>query len=169
MSVESLFTNASAAKLRQLTARIAVCLGKLSEDQVWARGHENENAVGNLALHLAGNVRQWVTAGLGGRPDIRVRAIEFSTQSGVTIAELTARLSETVEEAVTVISGLTAEQLTRSYTSQGLTVSGLEAVLHVVEHFGQHTGQIIFATKNLTGDDLGLVAPRNAGGIPQTH
>lgn len=169
MSVESLFVNASAAKLRQLTGRISVCLSKLSEDQVWARGHESENAVGNLALHLAGNVRQWIIAGLGGRPDVRVRALEFSTQSGVTIAELTARLSETAEEAAGVISGLTGEQLTRSYTIQGLTVSGLEAVLHVVEHFGQHTGQIIFATKNLTGEDLGLVAPRNAGGVPKTH
>jgi len=169
MSVESLFVNASAAKLRQLTGRISVCLSKLSEDQVWARGHESENAVGNLALHLAGNVRQWIIAGLGGRPDVRVRALEFSTQSGVTIAELTARLSETAEEAAGVISGLTGEQLTRSYTIQGLTVSGLEAVLHVVEHFGQHTGQIIFATKNLTGEDLGLVAPRSAGGVPRTH
>jgi len=169
MSVESLFVNASAAKLRQLAGRISVCLGKLNEDQVWARGHESENAVGNLALHLTGNVRQWIIAGLGGQEDIRVRTLEFSTQSGITIAELTARLTETAEEAVTVISGLTGEQLTREYTIQGLKVSGLEAVLHVVEHFGQHTGQIIFATKNLTGEDLGLVAPRNAGGVPKTH
>jgi uncharacterized damage-inducible protein DinB len=169
MSVEALFTTASAAKLRQLAGRIAVCLGKLNEDQVWARGHDNENAVGNLVLHLAGNVRQWIVSGLGGKADIRVRALEFSTRSGVTIPELTTRLSDTVEEAAAVISGLTAEQLTRAYTVQGLTVSGLEAVLHVVEHFGQHTGQIVFATKNLTGEDLGLVAPRNAGGIPKTH
>lgn len=161
--------NTCAAKLRQLTDRIGVCVGKLSEDQVWARGHENENAVGNLVLHLSGNVRQWIISGLGGKPDTRVRAREFSTQSGVTREELMTRLRETVDEAASVISGLTAEQLTQTRTIQGLTVSGLEAVLHVLEHFGQHTGQIIFATKNLTGEDLGLVAPRHAGGIPSTH
>ncbi|HVW85477.1 MAG TPA: DUF1572 family protein, partial [Bryobacteraceae bacterium] len=114
----------------------------------------------NLALHLAGNVRQWITSGLGGKPDIRERDREFSTRSGLSAAELTARLREAVEEAATVIAVLTEEQLTRSYDIQNRHVTGVEAVLAVVEHFGQHTGQIIFATKNLTGEDLGLVVPK---------
>ena len=59
------------SKLRQLTERIGTCLGKLNEEQVWARGHENENAIGNLVLHLCGNVRQWIIAGVGGQPDAR--------------------------------------------------------------------------------------------------
>jgi uncharacterized damage-inducible protein DinB len=168
MSVESLFVSTCAAKLRQLMGRIEVCVGRLTEDQVWARGHENENAVGNLLLHLTGNVRQWILSGLGGQPDTRVRAREFSTEQGIAPAELTVRLRETVEEAADVISGLTAEQLPQTFVIQGLTVTGLEAVIHVLEHFGQHTGQIIFATKNLTGEDLGLVAPKHAGSIPTT-
>jgi hypothetical protein len=55
---------------------------------------------------------------------------------------------------------LQAEQLTRIHQIQGRTASGVEAVMSVVEHFGQHTGQIIYATKNLTGEDLGMVMPR---------
>ena len=61
---------------------------------------------------------------------------------------------------------MTEDQLTQTVVIQGLTVSGLEAIIHVVTHFGEHTGQIIFATKNLTGEDLGLWAPRSAGSRP---
>src|SRR3954470_19512175 len=88
MSVESLFVNACAAKLDQFTSRIAICLARLTESQIWARGHENENAVGNLVLHLSGNVRQWIMSGLGGQPDVRVRDREFAASSGMSGEEL---------------------------------------------------------------------------------
>lgn len=160
MTVETLFVQTSIGKLRQSTDRIAVCLGKLTEDQIWARGHENENAAANLVLHLAGNLRQWIVSGLGGQPDTRERDREFSTQGGITREALIEKLRATVEEAITVLGGLTPEQLTRTYQIQNRTVSGVEAVLSVVEHFAQHTGQIIYATKNMTGEDLGLVMPK---------
>jgi hypothetical protein len=32
--------------------------------------------------------------------------------------------------------------------------SGLQAVLHVLEHFSGHAGQIYFWTKQVTGQDL---------------
>jgi uncharacterized damage-inducible protein DinB len=160
MSIETLFLNTAVARLRQFTDQIATCLGKLGDDQIWARGHENENAVGNLVLHLAGNVRQWIVAALGGKPDIRVRDREFTARGGITGEELAARLRETIEEAARVISALTTEQLIQVHEIQNRKASGVEAVLNVVAHFGQHSGQIIFATKNLTGEDLGLVMPR---------
>jgi hypothetical protein len=160
MSVESLFLNVSVNKLTQSVDRIAICLGKLSDDQIWARGHENENAVGNLVLHLCGNVRQWIMHGLGGQPDIRVRDGEFAAGGGMNSAELTARIRGVVEEATGILKTVTPEQLTQTYQIQGRAASGVEAVMNVVEHFGQHSGQIIYATKNLTGQDLGLVMPR---------
>ncbi|MEP6714239.1 MAG: DUF1572 family protein [Terriglobia bacterium] len=159
MSVASLFLNASAAKLRQSVNRIEVCLGKLTDDQIWARGHETENAVGNLILHLAGNVRQWIVSGLGGAADTRVREVEFATRSGIPAAELASLLKQVVDEGAAVIEGMTAERLTHVYDIQGRTPTGVDAVLNVVEHFGQHTGQIIYATKYLTGEDLKLMSP----------
>jgi len=156
MTVESLFLDESAKSLRQLTSRIEACFGRLSEDQIWARGSENENAIGNLALHLAGNVRQWIVASLGGAPDLRKRDEEFAARGGQPSQELLTRLKGTVEEAAAVIASLDTARLTREYTIQKYRVSGLEAVYHVVEHFAQHTGQIIFATKMLTGEDLGF-------------
>ena len=156
MSVESLFLQFSAEKLRQFTDRIEVCLGKLNEDQIWARGGENQNAIGNLVLHLAGNVGQWILSSLGGCPLRRDRDGEFAARGGFTAAELSSSLRDTVEQAAQIISALTTEQLTRAYEIQNYQVSGVEAVYHVVEHFAEHTGQIIFATKMLTGEDMGF-------------
>lgn len=160
MSLESIFLNAATAKLNLSTERIATCLGKLNDDQIWARGHENENAAGNLVLHLAGNVRQWIIHGLGGQPDIRVRDREFAASGNISAADLMERLKSTVAEATSVISGLSTEQLTRTYNIQDRTNTGLEVIFHVVEHFGQHTGQIIFLTKAFTSEDLAFYMPR---------
>jgi uncharacterized damage-inducible protein DinB len=156
MSVELLFLQFSVDKLRQLAGRIEFCLKKLNEDQIWARGGQHENAIGNLALHLTGNVRQWIVSTLDNSHFNRDRDSEFAARDGVTATELSANLLDTVEQATQVISGLNTAQLTQMYEVQNYRVSGVEAVYHVVEHFAEHTGQIIFATKKLTGEDLGF-------------
>lgn len=161
MSVETLFLECAVKKLREFTGWIEVCLGKLNDDQIWARGHENENAVGNLVLHLTGNVRQWIISSLGNAPDARVRHREFDARGGATAAELSAGLRATVEEAAGVIAALTTGQLEAFYEIQKYRVSGVETVFHVVEHFAQHTGQIIFVTKMITSQDLGFFAHLN--------
>ncbi len=170
MSVEELFLQFSVDKLTQLADRIEVCLGKLNEEQIWARGQKNENAIGNLALHLEGNVGQWILSPLDDRPLSRDRDAEFAARGGFTRSELSEKLRHTVDHATQVISGLTAAQLTRIYEIQKYPVSGVEAVYHVVEHFAEHTGQIIFATKMLTGQDLGfyrhLNNPAHAERVP---
>ncbi|MBX5495985.1 MAG: DUF1572 family protein [Bryobacteraceae bacterium] len=156
MSTEKLFLEYSTRKLSQLANRIQECLRRLSEEQIWARGSEGENAVGNLVLHLAGNVRQWIGSGVGRLPDVRDRDAEFAARGLISREELWNRLDETVKEANRIIEGLTASRLQERVTIQNYEVSVLEAVYHVVEHFSQHTGQIIFATKLMTRQDLGF-------------
>ena len=155
-TTDRIFLDCSARDLRELVGRIETCLDQLTDEQVWTRGSENQNAAGNLALHLAGNVRQWIVSGLGGKPDARDRASEFRARGGVGTPELAALLRAAVEEAAAVIERLSAGDLSRRLTIQGYEVSGLEAVYHVVEHFSMHTGQILFLTKMLTGTDLGF-------------
>jgi len=165
-AVEEAVLRFSATKLRQLAGRITDCLGRLTEEQIWLRGNENSNAVGNLALHLCGNVRQWIIHGVGGAADVRRRAEEFSARGGPTSQELAGRLEATVGEAVAVIGKLTPERLAEHVVIQNYDVTRLEAVLHVLEHFAQHTGQILFATKLLAGADLGYYAHLNRLGLP---
>ena len=156
--LERQFLDHSNKKLRQYTDRIETCLGKLNHDQVWARGGENENAVGNLVLHLCGNVRQWIVSGVGGQPDVRQRSTEFDARGGVTVPELVERLRGTIEEAMAVIDRVSAERFGARMVVQNYEVSVMEAIYHVVEHFSMHTGQIMFITKMLTGADLAFYA-----------
>ncbi len=155
-SLDRMFADFSAKKLRQMAQRIETCLGKLTPEQLWARGSENENAVGNLVLHLCGNVRQWIVTGVGGAPDVRDRDAEFAARDGASAVELSVRLTATVEEAAAVIERVTAARLVERIVVQKYDVSVMEAIYHVVEHFSGHTGQIIFATKMLTSEDLGF-------------
>jgi uncharacterized damage-inducible protein DinB len=154
--LDQLFLDYSARKLRQNVDRLDKCLARLTEDQIWSRGHESENAVGNLLLHLTGNVRQWIISGVGGTPDTRDRDSEFNALSGPAKAELLAALRAAVDEACKVIEPLTPERLAAIIHVQKYDITVLEAIYHVVEHFGQHTGQIVFATKLLTGEELGF-------------
>jgi len=154
MSNEAEFLKFSSEKLTQLYGRIETCLAKLTPEQIWTRGAETENAVGNLVLHLAGNVRQWILCGVSGAEDHRDRNSEFDARSGENVLE---RLRPVVEEASALIASLPHERLRERKTIQKhYDVSVLEAIYHVVEHFAGHTGQIIFATKLLTGADLGF-------------
>jgi uncharacterized damage-inducible protein DinB len=154
VTAEENFLKFSADKLDQLHGRILDCLARLTLEQIWARGSENENAVGNLVLHLSGNVRQWIGSGVAGLPDNRKRDQEFDARGGMAPADLSELLKTRVAEAAGIIRGVPAARLTERITPQGHDVTVLEAIAHVVEHFSQHTGQIILLTKALTGQDL---------------
>ncbi len=150
------FLKYSTGKLNQYEARIETCLDKLTCEQIWARGAEKQNAVGNLVLHLCGNLGQWILSGVGGAPDHRDRDAEFAARGDVSAGELKLRIRERVKETVAVIAALTPEQLVERTVVQGYDVSKLHAVYHVVSHFSEHAGQIVFATKLFTSDDLGF-------------
>jgi len=136
--------------------RIKKCLAALSQEHIWWRPHATSNSVGNLVLHLAGNVRQWIVCGLGGEEDRRERDKEFSELGPLPRQTLIRRLETTVREADGVLARLSSADLVRQYRIQGFRVTGLVAVVHVTEHFAHHTGQIIYATKLQKGADLGF-------------
>ncbi len=162
--LDHIFLQYSTDKLIQLASRITDCLGRLSAEQVWARGGENQNAVGNLVLHLCGNVRQWIIGGVGGAPDVRQRDFEFASRGGPEPDELARRLNQTVTDAAAVLKNVTQDRLAARVRIQGYDLTVFEAILHVVEHFSHHTGQILFATKLFTGADLGYY--RHLTGAP---
>lgn len=153
--IEQTFLKFSSEKLGQLRDRIHDCVDRLSDDQIWLRHSENENSVGNLVLHLSGNVRQWIGHGVAGEADKRDRDSEFAARGGLQKAVLLETLDQAVDAAVATLQTLPPDRLEQRRTLQKYDVTILEAICHVVEHFSQHTGQIIFATKLLTGEDLG--------------
>ena len=163
------FVRHSRFRMREdFLVKIGRAIEGLSDEQVWARLNEESNSIGNLMLHVAGNMRQWLVSGVGGAPDARVRAAEFAARGSISGPELFALLSGTIEETDAVLAGLIAElertgtdaALQRIIAPQGYDQTVLDAVYHVVEHFGQHTGQIMMLAKWLKGRGLGFYDTR---------
>jgi uncharacterized damage-inducible protein DinB len=132
--------------------RIERCLAQLSDEEIWWRPNPECNSVGNLMLHLAGNVRQWLISGVGGAADRRQRQQEFDERRPIPREELFSGLKGTVEEATAVLASISPRSLRERRQIQGRDVTVLEAIYHVVEHFSMHTGQIILLTKMRKGD-----------------
>jgi hypothetical protein len=163
-TLDRLFLRFSIEKLEQYSAEIEKCLARLNESQIWARGGSNENAVGNLILHLCGNVNQRIAA-IAGRRNDRVRELEFSARDGLSSAELIEKLRAAASDAIATLSALTAERLGEEVMTGEFKQSVLESIYHMEVHFALHSGQIYYATKQLTGEDLGFYKPP----APKTH
>jgi uncharacterized damage-inducible protein DinB len=127
--------------------KLRAAVESLPEGALWWRPNDQSNSVGNLLMHLAGNVRQWIVAGVGGAPSTRDRAGEFGARHGAAAQALLAELDRTLDEVDQVLARLTADDLQTMRTIQGRDVTVLEAVYHVVEHFSLHLGQIVFVAK----------------------
>jgi uncharacterized damage-inducible protein DinB len=134
--------------------KLEQCLAKLTDEQIWWRPNEQSNSIGNLVLHLCGNARQWIVCGVGGATDGRDRDAEFAQREIVPRDRLLSLLNQTIKDVDATLAAYEPERLLEMRTIQGTQTSALDAMLHVVEHFSMHTGQIIMMTKILTGSDM---------------
>ena len=131
----------------EFRTKLTAAVKALPADALWWRANEQSNSVGNLLLHLAGNVQQWIVAGVGNTPRTRDRAGEFGARSGDDAVTLLARLGKVLDEADAVLARLSPDDLSTMRTIQDRELTVLEAIYHVVEHFAQHLGQIILIAK----------------------
>ena len=139
-------------------ARIQFCLAQLSEEEVWYKPNEHINSVGNLILHLCGNGRQWILSSFGSIPDDRIRHQEFDTGNQISKLALEELLTRTIQDLVDQVTLLTDEDLTNCYEVQCFRENGVALLIHVIEHFSYHTGQITLLTKLLKNMDTGYYA-----------
>ena len=138
--------------LNSCLSKIKHCLGHLTDEQVWWRPKEPMNSIGNLILHLCGNVRQWIVAGIGGAPDVRDRPREFSERRVIPKSELLGRLDEVVTAAGEALARMTPEEMLRMRRIQSFKVSGLGAIFDSVPHFKGHTQEIVSLTRMQLAD-----------------
>lgn len=153
--------------MQEFLPRIERCAEQLSDEEIWWRPNEESNSIGNLMLHLAGNLRQWIISGVGGTDDHRLRQQEFDERSDIPKSELLKKLQTTVEEADLTLENFDAAKILEERRIQKLDVSLLKAIFHAVEHFSMHTGQIILLTKMLKEKDLGFY--NFSKGIPESE
>ena len=151
---QAFISEARSLLLTDYLPKLERCAAALSDQQIWWRANLQSNSIGNLLLHLSGNVRQWIVVGLGGSPDQRDRDAEFAQRDIIPRDELIKRLRQTLNEVDATLAAFDAHRLLERFTIQKSDVSALAAIFHVVEHFSMHTGQIILLTKLLTATDL---------------
>ena len=146
-------SNAAADELANAVRKIKHCLAQLSDEQLWWRPSEEMNSVGNLLLHLCGNLRQWIICGIGGEEDRRDRPAEFAQRDGLSKEEMLSQLDATVTEAQAALSRMTVDDLLAGRRIQGFEVSGMQAIFDAVPHFRGHTQEIVHMTRVQLGDD----------------
>jgi uncharacterized damage-inducible protein DinB len=132
---------------KEYPIKLRHCVTALPRDAIWARPNDDSNSIGNLLVHLTGNVTEWILGGVGGRSIERYRAGEFEQQSGADGKTLLDNLESVLRQADSVLASLNENDLERTIVVQERDTTILGAVYHVVEHFAMHTGQIIMMTK----------------------
>jgi uncharacterized damage-inducible protein DinB len=151
------FVHESTRYLRDVyVPRLRRALATLPAEDLWWRPHEDAISFGTILLHLEGNVRQWIVAGLGDSTDARNRASEFAARGGPAGAELMERLAQTVAAACGVIEKLDEPGLAATHVIQGDEIDAQSAIYHVVEHFSWHCGQATWIAKARGGANHGL-------------
>jgi uncharacterized damage-inducible protein DinB len=146
--------------------RIRTCLAALSDEDIWWRPNEASNSIGNLVLHLCGNARQWIVAGVGRADDVRRRQEEFDRRETVSREELVSTLESTLTLVDQSLARVLTSKLLEPRLIQGYHTTVQGAIYHVVEHFAMHTGQIILLTKARTGRGLGFYAVQDGVAKP---
>ncbi len=134
--------------------RIFKCLDRLSEEQVWFSQNKHNNSIGNLILHLEGNLRQWMSSSFDGKIDKRMRSEEFSLHKNENKESLKLRLLQLQEELLLFIDEIEQKDLEKRYSVQVYEEYGVAIIIHVIEHFSYHTGQIAYITKQLDDKEL---------------
>lgn len=150
------FKTQSILRIDEYLTKIEKCLDELNEEDIWQRPNESSNSIGNQMLHLCGNITQYILSSLNNARDKRERDMEFNARCGIMKSELYGKLFDVVNEAKNVIRELDQDDLRMIRSVQGFNLSGIGIVIHVVEHFSYHTGQIAFWTKMIKNIDLGF-------------
>jgi len=150
------FIEASRLFLSDFLPKLKQCVEEMREEDLWWRPNELSNSVGNLILHLCGNMKQWILTSMGERRYERDRDAEFSERGPLPKAQLLATIDRTVFEVDKLLAHLPASTLLERFPVQVYNTSRLQAIYHVVEHFSYHLGQILYIYKLRTGKDPGF-------------
>jgi hypothetical protein len=126
---------------------------------LWAVAPGVTNAAGTLALHLEGNLREYIGRQLGGIEYSRDRPLEFSAR-GVAKEELIRRVEAVRASIPPVIRALAPERLEAAYPEriQGAELSARQFLVHLLAHLGYHMGQIDYLRRVTTGNGANELA-----------
>lgn len=155
MEVDQLFLKEIQFRLEDNWKRIELCLKELDDSEIWETPNPSTNSIGNLMLHLIGNLSHYIHRHIAGWPYHRKREKEFSDHRSYDKSVLQAKLKLCIKETVNIIKNLEKDTLTEEKIIDGNRYSRVGILIHVVQHFAYHTGQIVYWTKAIKNKDLG--------------
>ena len=135
--------------LHEYPSLIDLCLGVLSDEELWWRPHERTNAVANLILHLSWSNRYYFDQVIGGRDIGRNRAAEFTARDGYPKARLRELWQGAVRVTERVLAELNPSRMTETTEVAGEAMPITQVLLHVTHHNAAHVGQIVWIAKML--------------------
>jgi uncharacterized damage-inducible protein DinB len=123
----------------------------LSEEQVWTKPYPYGNSIGNLVLHLTGNLNYYFGTEMGGTGYVRNRPLEFAETSRIAKDELLKRFDEAIAIVAAVLLKQSESDWGAAYSAKGMEEIGdrFRAFLHLAGHIYHHTGQMMYLVKEL--------------------
>jgi len=114
-----------------------------SDEALWALQEGIGNSGGNLGLHLAGNIRHFIGANLGGTGYVRDRDLEFSDKN-LSREDVASALRTAARETDEALGSLSDEDLASDYPQEhlGEIRSTAWVLTHLLTHFNYHLGQL---------------------------
>jgi uncharacterized damage-inducible protein DinB len=123
------------------------------ESALWRTTPGVSNSVGNLAAHVAGNIRHYIGWVLGGVTYVRDRDAEFTRRDGSRL-DLHAELDAAIGAVRQVVPRLDDGRLDAPYPDppDGTSASTRRFLMHLCTHTSFHLGQAGYLRRLLTGD-----------------
>ena len=134
---------------RILPTQIRACIEELSDEQLWWRGNDESNSVGNLVLHVSGSTRHYLSRSLGHIDYKRDRSAEFAERGPIPKQQLLAIFDETIAQAASVLDSFDTSRFTEQSEEPNYYGTIFEQVFGVAIHLATHAGQIVYVTKIL--------------------
>lgn len=134
--------------------RVIQCVELLNDDQLRYRPNDNSNSINNQIIHLDGNVRQWLISTFSDQKDERNRKSEFDASNLKTKSELIELLRILETDIRATFPAILSCDLSVTKDVQCYTESLFSILVHVIEHFSYHLGQITYITKMVLDVDM---------------
>jgi hypothetical protein len=141
---------------RMIQAEVQKLTEPLSFEQIWTRPYPYGNSIGNLILHLTGNLNYYIGAQIGGTGYVRQRPLEFNS-SGKPKGELLRDFDQAIEIAVATIAKQSDNDWAAPYFGEleSEAKTRFNAVLRCAGHAYHHVGQMIYLQRELGKTALG--------------
>lgn len=150
MADSSVVASSLANYYRMIHRRVRELTDPLTTEQLWIRPYAYGNSIGNLILHLTGNLNYYIGAQIGGTAYIRQRPLEFSN-TGIPKNDVLREFDKVIDLVIVTIAKQSDEDWAAPFSGEleSESKNRFSAFLACAGHAYHHVGQMIYLQKQL--------------------